>query len=254
VSALGNIIKKEIRELLTPATILPIVIMALIFSTMGGAVGNLEEEMKEKPIIGYIDLDQSNLSGIMTDIFDSTSDVIFKETDISTKDDGLEALKEKDGIALIIIQSDFSDNIYEDKAGEIQIYWIMKGAGIMDSISSTVLEYVIAEIEKSISSQLIEENSSLNASLVLEPTSIIETTSFKGKELVGMSPNDVASILSSQSTFIPIIIMMVIIMAGGTVISSMALEKENKTLETLLTLPVKRVSIVAGKTCEYCRG
>ena len=41
--------------------------------------------------------------------------------------------------------------------------------------------------------------------------------------------------------------MMIIIMAGSMVISSMALEKENKTLETLLTLPVKRVSIVAGK-------
>ena len=40
---------------------------------------------------------------------------------------------------------------------------------------------------------------------------------------------------------------MIIMMAGGTVISSMALEKENKTLETLLTLPVKRVNIVVGK-------
>jgi ABC-2 type transport system permease protein len=36
-------------------------------------------------------------------------------------------------------------------------------------------------------------------------------------------------------------------MAGSIVITSMALEKENKTLETLLTLPVKRTSIVTGK-------
>ena len=65
--------------------------------------------------------------------------------------------------------------------------------------------------------------------------------------LKGVSPSEITGILSSQSTFIPIVMMMVIIMAGSTVISSMALEKENKTLETLLTLPVKRVSIVAGK-------
>ena len=39
----------------------------------------------------------------------------------------------------------------------------------------------------------------------------------------------------------------IIIMAGSIVITSMALEKENKTLETLLTLPVKRTSIVSGK-------
>jgi ABC-2 type transport system permease protein len=40
---------------------------------------------------------------------------------------------------------------------------------------------------------------------------------------------------------------MLIIMAGSSVISSMGLEKENKTLETLLTLPVRRSYIVIGK-------
>src|SRR5512136_2379803 len=41
--------------------------------------------------------------------------------------------------------------------------------------------------------------------------------------------------------------MMIIIMAGSIVITSMALEKESKTFETLLTMPVKRTSIVTGK-------
>lgn len=41
--------------------------------------------------------------------------------------------------------------------------------------------------------------------------------------------------------------MMIIIMAGSLVINSMAFEKENKTLETLLTLPVRRFTIVTGK-------
>jgi len=46
---------------------------------------------------------------------------------------------------------------------------------------------------------------------------------------------------------IPVLMMIIMIMSGQMVISSMALEKENKTLETLLTLPVKRTSIVSGK-------
>jgi ABC-2 type transport system permease protein len=41
--------------------------------------------------------------------------------------------------------------------------------------------------------------------------------------------------------------MMVILMSGGTVIASMGMEKENKTLETLLTMPVRRRDIVMGK-------
>ena len=55
MSALGNIIKKEIKELLTPATFLPIIILAIIFSSMGGSIGGIEEQTKEKPIknLGY---------------------------------------------------------------------------------------------------------------------------------------------------------------------------------------------------------
>ncbi len=50
-----------------------------------------------------------------------------------------------------------------------------------------------------------------------------------------------------QSMMIPIIVMMVIVIVGSIVISSMGTEKENKTLETLLTLPIKRTVIVSGK-------
>ena len=47
--------------------------------------------------------------------------------------------------------------------------------------------------------------------------------------------------------FVPLIVMLIIVMIGSIVISSMGNEKENKTLETLLTLPVSRITIVAGK-------
>ena len=247
MSSLGNIIKKELRELMTPTTFIPIIIIAILFGSLGNALGSIEDEMEEKPIIGFIDADNSNLSHIATSILEGYADVVFNSSDISEKELGIEEIKEKDGLALLIIPSNFSEEILNNKPGEIEIYWIMKGAGILDSISSAVVEQLITTIDTNISYELISTNASVNASIALDPTSRNDTTYFKGKELQGVSPNDVAGILSSQSTIIPIVMMMIIIMAGSTVISSMALEKENKTLETLLTLPVKRVSIVAGK-------
>jgi ABC-2 type transport system permease protein len=123
----------------------------------------------------------------------------------------------------------------------------MKGAGLMDTISSSISESLIAYINTNISRELIGGNSSVNASFVLSPTKRVETTYFKNREFSGLSPNTISGMLSSQSLLIPIVMMMIIIMAGSIVITSMALEKENKTLETLLTLPVKRTSIVTGK-------
>jgi len=247
MSSLGNIIKKELRELMTPTTFIPIILIAIMFGSLGNVIGSIEEEMEEKPVIGYIDADNSNLSFIATSILNNFADVKFNSSDINEKDIGIQELKKKEGIALMIIPSYFSEKILSSQPSEIEIYWIMKGGGILDSISSSVVEELLYIINTNISYELISTNASVNATIALTPTYRNDTTFFKGRELIGVSPNDVTGVLSSQSTFIPIVMMMVIIMAGSTVISSMALEKENKTLETLLTLPVKRVSIVAGK-------
>jgi ABC-2 type transport system permease protein len=102
-------------------------------------------------------------------------------------------------------------------------------------------------VNQEISKKLIQQDSSSDPALVLNPTKRIETTFFKGKEIEGLSPSQLGNMLSSQSIVIPIVVMMLIIMAGASVISSMGLEKENKTLETLLTLPVRRSHIVIGK-------
>ena len=246
MSAFGNIVKKEMRELLTPATIVPIIIIAFIFGSIGSSMEGIQEELHEKPMIGYINEDNSTFSAIFTSYLDNNSDVVFNSTDIDDKQEGLEILKQKEGAALIVIKQNFSENILNDSRGEVEVYWIMKGAGIFDTLSSEVVQGLLRSTNAEISTALIEANNSVNASVALSPTSRIDTTYFKDR-VIGLSPGAITGILTSQSTFIPIIIMMLIIFAGQMIISSMALEKENKTLETLLTLPVKRTSIVAGK-------
>ena len=246
MSALGNIIKKELRELLTPATILPIVVIALIFGSIGSSMEGIQEGLQEKPILGIINEDNSTLSTIVVSILENESDVIFNSSDIADKQYGLEQVKQQDGMALIIITQNFSKDILNDTRAVLEVYWIMKGAGLFDTISSGVVEQLISSINREISKVLIEDNTTVNASIALWPTSRIDTTYFKDRE-IGLSPGAITGMLSFQSMLIPIVIMMIIIMAGSMVISSMALEKENKTLETLLTLPVKRTHIVTGK-------
>ena len=246
MSSFGNIIKKEMRELLTPATILPIIVIALLFGTIGNSMQGIQEEFESKPVIGYINEDNNSYSTIITSYLDNNSEVLFKSKDIAEKQQGLEVLKQNEATALIIIKQNFSNNIINDSRGEIEVYWIMKGAGLFDTVSSEVLQGLLYSINTEISTALIEKNDSVNASIALSPTSRIDTTYFKD-EVIGLSPGQIAQILATQSTFIPIIIMMLIIFSGQMIISSMAMEKENKTLETLLTLPVKRTSIVAGK-------
>ncbi|NIA11347.1 MAG: ABC transporter permease [Nitrospiraceae bacterium] len=240
-----NIVKKEVRELLTPSTFVPIIVMAIIFGSMGNMIGGATEEAKEKPVMGIINMDNGTFSGIVNSTVYNMSKVAYISSS-GDIDEGIKVLKEKGGTALIVVPSNFSDRIAGNLPGKIEVYWIMKGAGIMDSISSGVVDAILHEADRRISVELMEKGD-VNATLALSPTERNETTIFKGKEMQGISPGTISAMLSSQSTMVPIIIMIIIMMAGGMVISSMGMEKENKTLETLLTLPVKRSSIVAGK-------
>ncbi len=247
MSGLGNITKKEIRELLTPATFVPIILVALIFATMGNSIQGIQEQSTAPPTIGVITEDNSTLGIYASTILRTYAHSVYNSTSASDLQNGLETVTQHNGVAVIIIPKNFTEQITLEQQGTLQIYWIMKGAGLMDTISSSAVESLIAYINTNISKELITENSSVNASLVLSPTKRLETTYFKNREFVGISPSTISGMLSSQSLLIPIVIMMIIIMAGSIVITSMALEKENKTLETLLTLPVKRTSIVSGK-------
>jgi ABC-2 type transport system permease protein len=247
MSGLGNITKKEIRELLTPATFVPIIIVALIFATMGNSIQGIQEQSTAPPTIGVITEDNSTLGVVASTLLHTQAKSVYNSTSASDLKTGLETVTRHNGVAVIIIPKNFTERITQEQQGTLQIYWIMKGAGLMDTISSSAVESLIAYINTNISKQLIKQNSSINASFVLSPTQRHETTYFKDREFVGISPNTISGMLSSQSLLIPIVMMMIIIMAGSIVITSMALEKENKTLETLLTLPVKRTSIVSGK-------
>jgi ABC-2 type transport system permease protein len=241
---IGNIIRKEFKELFVLSTLLPIVVIAIVFGLVGQSVGNIGEKMGEKPVIGIVDMDDGDLSGIAMSILTEKAEVVYDGSDTQS---GLQEVKKENGVALLVMPGNFTQSIYANQPGAIEIYWIMRGAGMMDSISSGTVESLIQSVNQGISTQLIQQDSSLDPALVLAPTTRVETTFFKGKEIAGLSASQLGNILSSQSIAIPIVVMMLIIMAGASVIGSMGMEKENKTLETLLTMPVRRSHIVVGK-------
>ena len=248
MSALTNIIRKELKELLTPATILPIVILTLVFGSIGGTMGGLEEEIQQKPVIGLINEQNTTYSSLATSTLQQHAKLVYNGTSITQREEGIQTVQERNGAALLIIPTNFTNNIEQNKPAIIEVEWIVEGTGIMDTIPSSSVEGLISLIRQQISQQLITHaNQSANASLVLNPLTKQETTNLKGHTYENISPGEITGLLSTQSSTTPIVIMMIIIIAGGMVISSMALEKENKTLETLLTLPVRRVSIVTGK-------
>jgi ABC-2 type transport system permease protein len=243
--SLGIIVWKEVRELATPQTILPILGITIMFGLMGGFVGDIEEEVEARPMVAVVDLDGSDLSGVATSVIDLRADLVYNGT---SEQEAMDAVEGTEAVAVIVLPEGFESAIHDNNStGVLKVRWYMKGAGLLDTISTSVVENVLWHVDKAIAARLVSNGSDLDPPTVLFPTSRNDTTILKGEVMEGVSPEEVASVAMSQTVMVPMLIMFLFIMAGQTIIASMALEKENKTLETLLTMPVKRTSIVAGK-------
>ena len=243
-TGLFNVIKKEVKELLTPSTIVPIIVIALVFASMGNIIGDLQEDIEEKPVIGVVNEDGGVFSEIALSVIQEGGEVVYNGTD---KEEAVKTIQENDGSALLVIPEEFTHQIENNESGIIGVRWFMKGLGVMDTVPSNLVEGLIEDINSKISTSLIERETETESIHLQRPITKIETTEMRDREFEDISPSVLSAMMSSQSIIVPLITMMLIMMAGGTIISSMGMEKEDKTLETLLTLPIKRSSIVVGK-------
>ncbi len=172
--------KKELKEVLTIGSIISIATMSFVFAMIGQSVGNIEEKLEVKPAIGLINNDNGLFGIISTQILQETSDIIYNGSDKSA---GLQEVIAEKGIALIEIPSDFSDSIYNNEQGKLNINWVVQGVGPFDGISSDVLDYVLNAVEKEISKIIITQELDLDPNLILNPLTTSQTTFLKEKNL-----------------------------------------------------------------------
>ncbi|AJC73970.1 ABC transporter [Pseudothermotoga hypogea DSM 11164 = NBRC 106472] len=239
-----NLLKKELREVLTVSSVISIVAMALIYAMIGKSVGSITEEVSKKLTVAVVNLDKGEFSKAIEDAVESYATVIYKGDNV---DEAMEKLKKNNGSALLIVQEDFTEKLTSNQQAKVKVVSILKGLGIMDTVQSEVFKEFLGALEHQMVLTLLTKYGVENPNFVLDPIDREEATVYLSKVLEGMSPSQLLNYLSNRWLIVSIVVMMLIIMSGSTVISSLGLEKENKTLETLLTMPVARSHIILAK-------
>jgi ABC-2 type transport system permease protein len=153
--------------------------------------------------------------------------------------------------AMIYLPHGFSDNVTAGVKGKIIIYGNIKKMNIAETQSTNVVGnlisiygyyYSIARIENLLQAAgEVANPDAIRTPLMIDYQSII-----KGNVL-NISPDAIISVVMNQSIMLPIMIMVMVMFAIQMAATSIALEKEQKTLETLMTLPVGRLTILSGK-------
>lgn len=245
-----TLLKKELKELLNFQTILTMVMMLVVLSVLGEFMGGAMEDSADSQAgtVAICDDDKTEFTAdLINQIELSGYTVEMKE---NTSDDKAQLLDDADTDYLIIIPQGFTQSILEEKK-TVDIKYISRvnNASIMSAVDSMDSTSAVAIIQEAIFTTVMTGQYGIaieELEFISMPVGVDEYTVVKDKS-ANASSAQIQSHMMSQSMLIPIVVFVLVIMASQMIINAVATEKLDKTLETLLSAPVSRLSVLGAK-------
>lgn len=239
------LVRKETRELLTPQTIIPLFVAVLLFLFMGQVVGAEGEKMSARQSISVLDLDVTPTSEAIPAVLEQANLKVepYHDTSVNAV---IKATKEARGTVVLVLPEGFEKDLAASKLPQIEVYNILTGFSFA-RLQAGVTGLALTSINEFLSDGVLASMApGANPKTLKNPIKVKEHV-IVGDKMAATSLAEVTGFVMAQTTFIPIILFIVIILAATMIATAIATEKENKTLETLLSVPVRRTTLVLAK-------
>lgn len=248
-----NLFKKELSELINKQMIISLIATMAIFMILGSvmteSISDISEETKSVTI-NISDRDKteftSNLMKSLEELNSETTELTIKTFE-TEGDDYAAILSENDIENIVIIPEGFTAALDKTEQPELIAVSRMKSAATLSNLNVDNSS-AIALIEQSISDTIANDTgmSDSQYKLMNNPVIITENTVIDDKSAV-ISTNSIISKISMQNMILPIIVFVLIMLTSQMLMSAISNEKLDKTLETLLSAPVSRLSVLGAK-------
>ena len=249
-----HLFRKEVKEMLNTQTILSMIVMVMVLIFMGDAMSNaMSDSTEESKDLVIADLDQTNFTEAVLEQLEiqlQEEGGEMKVVDIQSDDyvKELERLGEK---TVVIIPEGFTAQVENNETADLEFVQRMDSLAAMSNLSIGS-EVAGALIEASVKSTIYAEKMTegiLNTEEIAQlenPITINESTVVADKS-ASISSSIVMSLCSTQGMFVPIIMFVLIMYSSQMILNAISTEKIDKTLETLLSAPVSRLSVLFSK-------
>ena len=243
-----NLLKKELSELINAQMIIGLVVSLSLFWLMGNVMQSVTKELAEdsKNTNVYVcDMDDSDLTRELLSKLESDGAKVNRVT--VNGDDYAAALKGKDFKSFVIIPQGFSDTVESGKKPELISVTKVKSASAFSGMTGGT-ESSVALINNFVTGKLAGQQGVTEEELgVIESAiNVVDQTVVSDKS-AKISSSAIIGKITSQNLLLPIIILVLIMMTSQSLIASISNEKIDKTLETLLSAPVSRGSVITAK-------
>lgn len=240
--------RKEIKELLTRQLIISIAAMLFIFAVIGKSVGSHSRSSGGRNSVVLLDLDRSPLSarvaaamrGAKAEVLNSGAEEIGS---------ALEDPRYSGENSFVLIPAGLEKEVSEGTPSRVEYYSRFRrdASGLGPALAAGRIRKLSSAVSGEVSSWLLERRvPGLTADLLRNPAPAKEFAVIDGRmEQVPVA--QVVAFMQSQSYFFPMAVFFIVMLSAQMIMTAVASEKENKTLETLLSSPVDRRLLVLSK-------
>jgi len=241
---------KEVMNLLRDKKLLfgLVVVPLILFPVLGQFTSVGMSSAQGVTRVAVVNLDSGTYGKLLVKTLNASPNVSLTLINAGSVNEAIEKAQNMGQNVLVVIPRDFSSKLSSSQTASVQVYGIFTriGAGMKESVSEGRVRNVINVLNREIAVIKLKMIGVKNPNSFVEPVKAVSYSVVKGR-VVDVPPSAVAAAISSQALSVPLIIFIMITLTSQMAAGSMAAEKENKTLETLLTLPVSRTTIVASK-------
>ncbi|MEM4474758.1 MAG: ABC transporter permease [Candidatus Bathyarchaeia archaeon] len=239
----GNFLLKELKELARDPKILlgMIIVPMVIFPVIGGVMGYAIQSAKEQAVkmnIFVVNNDAGEWSIRFINFLKELGVQVQVLENIELKDENVQwLLSSYNATMLLEIPPGFSKNITAyfsnpNTKAYLRFYGVITSASFFETAGSSMVDSLVNQFNRCVAPDV----------LLTEKSTVI-----KGEVKRGIDPAMLSSLMMSQSIALPVTVMILLTYSVQIAATSVAMEKEEKTLETLLTIPMDRFAILLGK-------
>lgn len=246
-----TLLKKELAELLTLQMFLPFIIIIVLFMSIGQVVSDVGAEQSATVPVAVVDHDGGEFAEVLVATLEQTG---LEPVRVSAAGDALLAgedinatLDEADARILVEIPAGFSEGLLEGEQQDLTTWTSVRHFSFIGNTEVNALAGSLGAVNSAVASAVAAQAAPGVSATVLQQPIIPAEHVIIGERYAATPASAVMSFVSQQTTFIPIVLFVAVIFASQMIATAVATEKENKTLETLLSYPVSRTSIVTSK-------
>lgn len=243
-----SLLKKELKELLTPQVFIGMLVMVVLLLMMGSMMGSVVDNAIQTTGATVYDMDNTDFTKkVLSETEKNNIEISYIKSD---SDNFSEIMQQNNISSLIVIPKGFTDSLTSvQTSASIKVINTVTTTSISGVASSETSSQIVNQIASAVKTELLKNyyNIPLEKISIIEEPILVSDVTIVGDKSADVSASAISAFSMMQSIIVPVLILILVIFTSQMMMSSIATEKIDKTFETLLSAPISRMSILMAK-------